>query len=315
MRLYAGFDLGGTNLKYALGTSNGDIVYRHSKPSLADQAQSAIFENMFSAFEELQQEAAARRAEIAAIGVGTPGSIDFLKGQLIGSTPNIPFWTDAPIKKNFEARFRIPTWADNDANLMALAEARKGAGRNHRTILCLTLGTGIGGGIIIDNQVYRGVHSSAAEVGHIIIEFGGKPCNCGNFGCLEAYASAPAMVERYRRKLKRTGVVYEIEELSTELIFQKAALNEELAKQTILETCDYLGAGIASMVHIIDPEIVIIGGGVADAGQEFIDRIQAVTKGVVLKPIARSLKVVKAELKNDAGIVGAILLAAENAKS
>ncbi|MDZ7263541.1 MAG: ROK family protein [candidate division KSB1 bacterium] len=313
MSVYAGFDLGGTNLKYALGTSNGDIVYRHSRPSLADQPQAVIFDNMFSAFEELLQEAKARGEQIAAIGVGTPGSIDFPKGQLIGSTPNIPHWTDAPIKKNFEAKFKIPTWADNDANLMALAEARKGAGRKYRTILCLTLGTGIGGGIIIDNQVYRGIHSSAAEVGHIIIEFGGKPCNCGNFGCLEAYASAPAMVERYRRKLKRTGVVYEIEELSTELIFQKAALNEELAKQTIMETCDYLGAGIASMVHIIDPEIVIIGGGVADAGQEFIDRIQAVTKSVVLKPIAKSLRVVKAELKNDAGIVGAILLAAENA--
>lgn len=314
MSVYAGFDLGGTNLKYALGTSNGDIINRHSKPSLADQPQAVIFDNMFTALAELLQEAKAQGEEIAGIGVGTPGSIDFAKGQLIGSTPNIPHWTDAPIKKNFEARFKIPTWADNDANLMALAEARKGAGRNHGTILCLTLGTGIGGGIIIDNQIYRGVHSSAAEVGHIIIEFGGKPCNCGNFGCLEAYASAPAMVERYRRKLKRTGVVYEIEELSTELIFEKAALNEELAKQTIIETCDYLGAGIASMVHIIDPEIVIIGGGVADAGQEFIDRIEAVAKGVVLKPIARSLKVVKAELKNDAGIVGALLLAAENAK-
>jgi glucokinase len=314
MSVYAGFDLGGTNLKYALGTSNGDIINRHSKPSLADQPQAVIFENMFAALEELLQEAKAQGEEIAAVGVGTPGSIDFAKGQLIGSTPNIPHWTDAPIKKSFETRFKIPTWADNDANLMALAEARKGAGRSYGTILCLTLGTGIGGGIIIDNQIYRGVHSSAAEVGHIIIEFGGKPCNCGNFGCLEAYASAPAMVERYRRKLKRTGVVYEIEELSTELIFEKAALNEELAKQTIIETCDYLGAGIASMVHIIDPEIVIIGGGVADAGQEFIDRIEAVTKGVVLKPIAKSLKVVKAELKNDAGIVGAILLAAENAK-
>lgn len=314
MSVYAGFDLGGTNLKYALGTSNGDIINRHSKPSLADQPQAVIFDNMFAALEELLQEAKAQGEQIAAIGVGTPGSLDFAKGQLIGSTPNIPDWTDAPIKKSFEARFKIPTWADNDANLMALAEARKGAGRNYGTILCLTLGTGIGGGIIIDDQIYRGVHSSAAEVGHIIIEFGGKPCNCGNFGCLEAYASAPAMVERYRRKLKRTGVVYEIEELSTELIFEKAALNEELAKQTIIETCDYLGAGIASMVHIIDPEIVIIGGGVADAGQEFIDRIEVVVKGVVLKPIAKSLKVVKAELKNDAGIVGALLLAAENAK-
>jgi len=314
MDLFIGMDLGGTNLKYALGTENGEIILKLSRPSFADQAQNKIFENMFTAVNELLAEAEKRGEKISAIGVGSPGSIDFEKGQLIGSTPNLKSWTKAPIKKNLEEHFNIPAWADNDANVMALAEARKGAGRGYKNILCLTLGTGIGGGIIIDNQVLRGAHYSAAEVGHIIIEYNGKKCNCGNRGCFEVYASAPAMVARYRKKLRRTGVAYAIDELNTKLIFKKAELNEDLAKETIYETCEYLGAGIASIANIIDPEVVVIGGGVANAGAEFIQCIENAVKQYSIKAITKHLKVVNAEMGNDAGIVGAILLAVESLK-
>lgn len=312
MSLFVGLDLGGTNLKYALGTETGDVLVKLNRPSLASKSQGTIFENMFAAVEELLAEAINRGEKISAIGVGSPGNIDFESGQLIGNAPNLASWKDAAIKKNFQENFNIPTWVDNDANLMALAEARKGAGQDYNTIVCITLGTGIGGGIIINNEIYRGTHSSAAEIGHIIIEFGGRPCNCGNLGCLEAYAAAPAMVDRYRRKLKRSGVFYDIENLSTELIFQKAEMNEDLAKETIMETCDYLGTGIAGIVHIIDPEIVIIGGGIAEAGAEFISRIEWVVKNTVLKPIAEKIKVVKANLNKEAGVIGAILLASDN---
>lgn len=312
MSFFIGLDLGGTNLKYALGTETAEIIVRSSKPSLADQNQERIFENMFSAVDELLEEAKKRNETVNAIGVGSPGCVDFKTGKLSGSTPNFEHWANAPIKKNFEDRFDLPTWADNDANLMALAESRKGAGRDYNTLLCATLGTGIGGGLIINNELYRGVHYSAAEIGHIIIDYNGKPCNCGNRGCLEAYTAAPAMVERYRKKLKRTGVLFDFEGLTTQLIFQKAEMNEDLAKETINEACDYLGAGLASVVNTIDPDIVILGGGVAEAGAEFIQRIEQVVKQYALKPIARKLKVVKGELNLDAGIVGGILLAAEN---
>lgn len=312
MSLFIGLDLGGTNLKYALGTENGEILARYRKPSFANEVLGRIFENMFSAVDELLQEAKTRGEKVNAIGIGSPGCVDFRTGRLIGDTLNFEHWANAPIKKNFEDRFNLPTWADNDANLMALAESRKGAGRDYDNILCVTLGTGIGGGLIINKELYRGVHYSAAEIGHIIIEYDGRPCNCGNRGCLEAYAAAPAMIERYRKKLKRTGVMFEFEELSTEFIFQKAELNEDLAKETIIETCDYLGIGIASVANTIDPDIIIIGGGVAEAGPEFISRIEQVVKQYSLKPISQNLRVVKAELNVDAGIVGAILLAAEN---
>jgi len=312
MSLFIGLDLGGTNLKYASGNETGDVIARFSKPSLADQKQEIILENMFSAVNELLHDAEKRNEKIEAIAVGSPGCIDFKSGKLLGRAPNFEDWKDVQIKKRFEKKFNIPTWVDNDANLLALAEARRGAGKDYKNLLCATLGTGIGGGIILNNQIYRGVHYSAAEIGHIIIEYDGKPCNCGNRGCLEAYTAAPAMVVRYRKKLKRTGVMFDIPELSTELIFEKAKLNEDLAKQTIIETCDYLGVGLASVANTIDPEIIILGGGVAEAGEEFIKRIEQVVKQYTLKSIANNLKVVKAELNIGAGIIGAILLASEN---
>jgi len=312
MSMFIGLDFGGTNLKGALGTSTGEIITKLSKPSLADQSQKTIFNNMFLAVEELLEQAMRRSENVSAIGIGSPGSIDFKTGKLVGSTTNIKHWRDVPIKKNFEDRFNLSTWVDNDANLMALAEARKGAGQNYSNILCATLGTGIGGGIILNNLLHRGVNYSAAEIGHIIIEYNGRLCNCGNRGCLEAYAAAPGMVDRYRKKLKRTGVLYNVDELSAEFIFHKAELNEDLAKETIIETCEYLGVGFASIVNIIDPEIIIVGGGVAEAGEEFIKLIEKYVKKFVINSIAKKLKVVKAQLTMDAGITGAILLASEN---
>ncbi len=312
MSLFIGLDLGGTNLKYALGTENAEIIIRYSKSSLADQSQEKIYGNMFSAVDQLLQEASEKGEQVDAIGVGSPGCIDFKAGKLLGSAPNFEHWVNVAIKTKFEERFNLPTWVDNDANLMALAESRKGAGKNYETLLCVTLGTGIGGGLIINKKLYRGIHYSGGEIGHIIIEYDGRPCNCGNRGCLEAYAAAPAMVERYRKKLKKTGVMFEFEGLTTEFIFEKAALNEDLAKETINETCDFIGVGLASIANIIDPDMIIIGGGVAEAGTEFIQHIEQVVKQYTLKSIAKKLKVVKAELNLNAGIIGAILLAAEN---
>jgi len=309
MSLYIGLDLGGTNLKYAVGDEKGNIIIKKIRPSLAQESQKKVFENIFSAITELKQEAA---AEIKGIGFGTPGSVHFKKGQLIASTPNIRDWTDAPIKKTIEEKFNIPVWVDNDANIMTLAEARIGAAKGYSSVVCLTIGTGIGGGIIIDNQLYRGANFAAAEVGHTIVEKDGKPCNCGNLGCLEAYTSAPAMIKRYRQKLKRIGLMYNEEQLTTEFIFQKAKFAEDFAKEAINETCEYLGTGIASVVNVINPQIVVIGGGVADAGEEFIKKVETAVQQNALKPNSQNLKVIKAQLGNDAGVVGAILLAVEN---
>ena len=207
--------------------------------------------------------------------------------------------------------YGIPVYVDNDANVVALAEVRRGAAADCSSVACFTVGTGIGGGIILNNEIYRGANYSAAEVGHITVEMNGKPCGCGNFGCLEAYAAAPAMINRYRHKLKRTGLLYNEHQLSTEFIFEKAEVEEDFAIETINETCDYLGTGIASVVNILNPEMVLIGGGVAEAGDEFIKRIEKVIRQKIMKANSDVLKVGRVKLGNDAGMVGAILLAVE----
>jgi len=309
MALFIGMDLGGTNLKYGVGNEKGEIFLKKIKPSLAQESADEIFENIYSAIEELITETG---KEINGIGFGTPGIVNFESGQVLGNTPNLKDWSNAPIKQKLQEKFNLPTWVDNDANLMTLAEARIGAAKEFSYVVCLTIGTGIGGGIILDNHLYRGINYAAAEIGHITINIHGKPCNCGKLGCLEAYASAPAMIERYRHKLKRTGLLFKEEQLTTEFIFHKASVHEDLAIQTIDETSEYLGAGIVSVVNILNPQAVVIGGGVADAGEVFINKIESVVVKNSMKINSEPLKIKKAKLGNDAGIVGAILLAAEN---
>lgn len=308
--LYIGLDLGGTFLKYALGDDKGTILYKSKIPSHADEDKQDIFAAIFSAIEELLQTAEKQDGKIKAIGFGTPGVVDFEYGNLLGNTPNFKDWGDAQIRKEIEGKFNIPTWADNDANVMAFAEAKAGAARGHRFVICLTLGTGIGGGILIDGQVYRGSHYAGAELGHIVVEFNGLPCKCGGRGCLEQYASAPAMVRRYVGKLKNSGKEI-LQNVTTETIFTLAKEGDVHALETIDETCDYLGAGMASLANALNPEIFVLGGGVADAGDEFIKKVERALSSRAMDTAADGLKVVRATLGNDAGIVGAMLLAAE----
>jgi len=309
MAFFIGLDLGGTNLKYALGDEDGKLIVKKKKPSRAKEKSDLILDNLVESVNELKSQ---QKTEIKAVGIGSPGCIDFEHGQIIGVAANLPEWSNAPIKNKLEEKINIPVFVDNDANLMALAEARLGAAKNYKNVVCLTIGTGIGGAIIVDGNLYRGATYSAAEIGHMSIEFNGRKCRCGNRGCLELYTAAPAMVERYVHKLKKNGLFYESQEISTKSIFEKARVHEDLAIETINEVCDYLGAGIANILNLVNPEIVVIGGGVANAGEVFIKRIASATKERALNANARKVKIVKAELGNDAGVIGSILLAAEN---
>ncbi|MBN1999747.1 ROK family protein [candidate division KSB1 bacterium] len=307
---FIGLDLGGTSLKYALGTSGGDILIKDEMDSKADRPQKEVFEVIFKAIKVLREEAKTRGGFVAAIGLGSPGAVDFEKGKLKGNTPNFLHWGDAEIKKTIEAEFAIPCWADNDANVMAFAESRKGAGKGANNVIALTLGTGIGGGILIDGQLFRGTRYAGAELGHITIDYDGEPCNCGGYGCVEKYASAPAMVKNYIEKLT-TAKMSIPDKVSTKIIFARAKEGEKQALETIDDTCKYLGAALASIINIFNPEIIVIGGGVADAGDEFMRRIWAATTARTMKPSLEGLKLVRAKMGNDAGVVGAICMASE----
>ncbi len=308
--LFAGLDLGGSFLKYAVGDGSGKILYKNRKPSRADQSEEEVFNVMYEAIEELQSVAVRNNGELVAVGVGSPGSIDFEKGKMIGTTPNIVNWANVDIRGNLEKRFGLPVWADNDANIMAFAESRNGAAKGKRNVICATLGTGIGGGILIDGELYRGSGYSAAEFGHIVIVHGGLPCNCGGRGCFEQYASAPAMVRHYQAVLAASGKPAP-PNLSTVVLFRHAAAGEPEAKEAIEITLDYLGTGFASLVNVFNPEMLVIGGGVAEAGDEFIAQIKQAIEHKAMKAALRGLQVVRAALGNDAGFIGGISLAAE----
>jgi len=299
-------DLGGTFLKYALGTPDGKLLIIRKMRSKGQEGKEKIFEVIFEAIEELLEEAKELGGKVIAIGFGSPGAINFETGKQIGATPNLPQWIDSDIRGEIEKRFAIPVWADNDANVMAFAESRQGAAKGYNYMIALTLGTGIGGGIILNNEIYRGANYAGAELGHVSIDYNGPHCNCLGRGCIERYASATGMVQNYisKKNIDKKNV-------NTELIFARAEEGEPEAIKTIDETCDYLGAALASMVNMFNPEIIVIGGGVAEAGEEFIQKIKKAVELRTMRPALLNLELVKAKLDNKAGMVGAICLAAE----
>ena len=309
-----GMDLGGTFLKYALGTSDGELIYVAKMPSKGDATQAEIFEVIFEAIEDVQKQARDRNGEILALGFGSPGAVDFDQGRLLGNTPNLPHWGNANIRGQISGRFNIPTFADNDANVMVLAEATRGAAKGHKNVIGITIGTGIGGGIIIDGKIYRGHNYAGAELGHVSIDYNGLPCNCGGVGCIEQYASAPGIVRNYLEKLPKKAKNPSAL-VTTEMIFERARQGEEEATETIDDTCLYLGTALSGFANIFNPEIIVIGGGVADAGEDFLKRIWNVMEARTMKTILKGLGLVGAELGNTAGMVGAISLAAQSYQS
>ncbi|RPH92010.1 MAG: ROK family protein, partial [Calditrichaeota bacterium] len=188
--------------------------------------------------------------------------------------------------------------------------SRRGAAKGYKNVICATLGTGIGGGILIDGELYRGTHYAGAEIGHMMIVHNGIPCNCGGSGCFEQYASASAIVRLYVNLLMERKKPIP-EEVTSKHIFQLAAAGDIEANETIDTTLGYLGTGFAGLVNIFNPEIIVIGGGVADAGDEFVRRIKSAIEQRAMKPALRGLVVARAILGNDAGFVGALTLAAE----
>jgi glucokinase len=302
IRKYAiGLDLGGTNLKYIIADNKGKVLYKSSKQSFGQKSSKEILEVISSAIFELLEYAKIKKIKISAIGVGSPGTIDVKSGKVLGLTPNLPFWVGTKIKKNLQKKWKVPVYVDNDANLAGFGEAKFGAGKDYKNVVCYTIGTGIGGGIIIDGKIFRGSLFSAGEVGHVVVVTNGKKCNCGVSGCLEIYASANAISKRY----------YELsgKNVSAKEIFELWKKNDETAKKVVDETCEYLGTGISGIVNILNPEIIVIGGGVADAGDEFIKKIYIETSKRAVSTAFEKLKIVKAKLGNNAGALGAVALA------
>lgn len=311
-----GIDLGGTNIKYGIVSSEGEIVTKGIIPSKANLKKDVILSNIKKAINSLLYYSRKNKIKIKGIGIGCPGIVNVEKGVIMDMVPNIPQLKNVKIKAELKKNFHYPIFVDNDANLMALAEHEFGAAKGYKNCLCLTIGTGIGSGIIIDGKLFRGSFFAGAEFGHTSIFYDGIKCRCGNIGCVEMYASAKAMVKKAKNLLskEKKSLLYkmvngDLNKVSTKLIFDSWKKKDGLCTKIVDETCIYLGTAIGSAVNLLNPEVVVIGGGVAEAGMKFIKKIEKEVAKRANPVASKNLNVVKAKLKNDAGFIGAALLA------
>lgn len=301
-----GIDLGGTNIKAGLFDTGGSLLKKISLPTQGSEGPEAVISRLGQAVAELQQDRAV--GTLLGVGIGAPGSHDLSSGRVI-SWDNLG-WRDVPLRAILEKRLKVPIYLDNDANAAALGEFWQGAGRGVRHMIMVTIGTGIGGGLILDGKLYRGAGGNAAEIGHMIIDPAGPQCNCGTAGHLEALTSAPWLVAKARQGLQQgtASSLANIADLEAKHIFAAAGQGDPLAVRLVEDNAHYLGMGIANLVNIFNPELVVLGGGVAAAGDLLLVPVRRQVASLALKVPAQQVRIVPAQLGNWAGSYGAAAL-------
>jgi len=314
-KYFIGVDLGGTNIKFGIVSEKGKVLQKGMLSAQVNLGRDAILNNINKAIEQSFVFAGKKKIKIRGIGVGSPGTVNLESGKIEGSCPNLPQMVNVNLKGWISKNFKFPIYVDNDANVMALAEFKFGAAKEYKNAFCLTLGTGIGGGIILDGKLFHGSNFAGAEFGHMSICYNGRKCRCGGIGCLETYASAPAMVKdtKWLLRKNRKSIIFGLiegdsDKLTTEVIFEAERKGDALATSVINHACACLGVGIASAVNLLNPQVVVIGGGVSEGGLSFIRRIEKEVKKRAFPSATKNLKVVKAKLGNDAGFIGAAIL-------
>lgn len=308
-----GIDVGGTNVKLALVNDNGQIVYSNSVPTRAEMGYEFTVNNIKQAIYELLKETKLEAKDIQGIGFGFPGQVDY-KAGIVRNAPNIPGWVEVPIAKLIEDEFHIPTRVDNDVRCAALGELNYGAGKGCENMVCITVGTGIGSGLIINGKLVRGASNAAGEIGHIKLQMHEGPiCGCGDTGCFEAFASGPsivAMAEEYIKGGKSTKFreMANGTAITPFIVCEAAKAGDPVAQRIFTIMGEYLGIGLASVVNLLNPEKIIIGGGVADAGEILMRPLVDTLRKRAMKIAGSAVEVVPAQLGNTAGVIGASLL-------
>ncbi len=307
-----GVDVGGTNVKIAIVDNSGKIEFSNTVNTRAEMGYEYTISNIKQAIKDLLADSKIKLKDIEGIGFGFPGQIDYKKGIVL-SLPNIPGWVNVPISTIIEDEFGIPTKVDNDVRCAALGELKYGAGRGCENLICITVGTGIGSGIIVNGKLVRGASNAAGEIGHLKMQIHDGPiCGCGDTGCFEAFASGPsivAMAEKYIAGGKSTKFREMANPKITPFIVAEAAKQGDAVAKRIFEIMgEYIGVGLASVVNLLNPEKIVIGGGVADAGDILFEPIIRTVEQRAMKISADAVQILPAELGNNAGIVGACLL-------
>lgn len=303
-----GVDLGGTNIKIGIVSSDGKILKKTSVKTEAYKGYKKVIENIKAGINDILKNS---KYKIKGIGIGCPGVINVKKGT-VENPPNIPGWKKVKLGSIIQKEFGIPTTIENDANAAAIGELIFGAGRKYSSFIMVTLGTGVGGGIVFNKKIFRGEFGAAGEIGHVSIDGNGPQCNCGSFGCIEAYIGNKYLKDRVRNELaeQTDSKIWELIDndlvnVSPKIIQIAAEQGDEYAKSIIQKMGIQLGTAFASLSNVLDISTFIIGGGVAGFGKPLFSSICKTTTARVLTPLRSRVKVIPAKLKNDAGIKGA----------
>ncbi len=307
-----GVDLGGTNIVVGAVSTDGAVQLPvHSEPTRAEEGAAAVTDRICRLIETAIAGAGVARADVLGVGVGAPGPLDRERGIVIVA-PNLR-WNDYPLRAEITRRTGLDVTLDNDANCATVGEWWLGAARGARHVVGLTIGTGIGGGLILNGALYHGSSDVAGEVGHMTIDSTGRRCSCGNYGCLEAYASGTAIAERAREALSgvepstlREMVHGDLARVTAQLVYEASAGGDPIAREVVRDTAKFLGIGIATLLNVFNPEVVVLAGGVTQAGEALFDPIRAEVRRRAFKPAWEAARIVPGKLPGTAGVVGAV---------
>jgi len=306
-----GVDLGGTFIKIGIVNEKGKIVKKVEIESKAMEGPKEVVKQLSRGVKLVLSN---NKYKIEGIGIGSPGLVNAKKG-IVENPPNFPGWDRVNLKKTIQKEFALITEIENDANAAAVGELIYGSGKKLKSFIMVTLGTGVGGGIIFNRKVYRGDSGAAGEIGHVTIDYNGAPCNCGSVGCIETFIGNNYLIQRIKKDLsKNTGsavlklVEGDTKKITPRIIHEAALLEDEFAKSVIIDSGKKLGHALASVVNVLDIANVIVGGGVAGFGELLFTSLEHSIKERVLIPIKPRIKVIPAKLKNEAGIKGASAL-------
>jgi len=313
-RYTIGIDLGGTNIKGGLCSDDGGLITKSSIETQAERGFEHVLGRMALLVRNLLGESALSESDISAVGVGAPGPMSHAKGVIYGA-PNLPGFVNVPLRQRFAEQIGLPVTLENDANAAAFGEFTAGAGKDVRDMVMLTLGTGIGGGVVLDGRLWRGHYDNAGEIGHTVIVPGGRPCPCGQRGCLERYASANAVAERLAEAVDAgedsllSPKVGGGEFFDARDVLAAADRGDPLAGRIWDETCYYLALSVVNLRHLLNPELVVFAGGLINAGDRLLDPVQAYFEGLSWKLAPDAPHIALATLGTDAGTLGAAALA------
>lgn len=311
-----GVDLGGTRVRAVLSTGTGQILARAEMPTQAEKGFEHVFSNIKKTIKRVEE--LGDFSNLVGMAVGAPGPLNPFTG-VVFSPPNLPGWANVPLTALLEKATGLPVYLGNDANLAALGEYTFGAGKDYRYLVYITVSTGVGGGVIEDGRILQGARGAAAELGHMTIEYDGPRCNCGNIGCLEILTAGPS-IRRRTIELLETGVESkmtgmaggDLQNITPELITQAAHAGDAVALKIINDTAFFLGVGVTNVLHLYNPEIVVIGGGVSQIGDMLFKPLIQTVHERAMPAFWEDVPIVPTALGGDIGLYGAIALVLQN---